>query len=135
MVKTKISSLLNDQKILISLNYLNNSNLITILNNIQKNNKKNYLQRLYSDNGLQDTFYKLLSDDQKVYDTINIKELINLNQSNENILTYLPSLKNNFNLNEFLQKQNFDNLKNIIPGNNKITPLLSSITIKNLFFI
>ena len=127
-VKTNINNILYDKQSLIEINKSINLNLRTILKSIYQNMK---ISKTLSDNGLRQIYFKILSNNEKIYDTININDLTRINESKENILIYLPSLKQSNLLNEFLLKQNFNILRNIKPGNNKITPLLSAISAKN----
>ena len=118
IVNTKIKSLLYDKENLLEIDKSNNS--LDIVNNNFKNDK-----------GLSSTFLKILSKNKKIYNTIYSNDLINIDESNENILTYLPSISNSKLVEDLLlTRQN--SIKNIPKGNNMITPLLSAITIQNL---
>ena len=134
LVKTKIKSFLYDKESLLEINLSNNKNLKKIIHNISNNHSNTQLKNV---NGLSSDFYKLLINEEEVYDTIKYNDLINSDESKENLLTYLPSISNTKLIKNLLIKQipskskNRIHSKNLSISNNMITPLLSAITIQN----
>ena len=115
LVKTKLKSLMLDKDNLLEINKIDNS--ANILN-------FNY----HNEKGISSTFLKLLSNNEKVFNNISTNDLIKLDESNENVFTYIPSLSNSKLMANFINKQN--SLYKMQKGNNMITPLLSAISIK-----
>ena len=126
LVKTKMNPILYDKKTLMEINLLKSSNFQKIIHNLSKG----YNDNLKIENGLSQIFLKLLSKNKKIINSINQKDLTKLDESKENSLMHIPAIKNSNFINDILEKNNlpFD-----APcGNNKITPLLSSISVQNL---
>ena len=127
LVKTKMNSLLNDKDSLIEINHSKNKNQQNIIKNISNYNPSNNLQ---NENGLSLNFYKLLSNNEKIINTINENDLLKEDESKENLLTYVPAINNSKLIKNLINRQ--IRINNVPIGNNKITPLLSAISIKNL---
>ena len=126
LVKTKMKPILYDKKTLMEINLLKSSNFKKIIHNLSKG----YNDNLKFENGLSQIFIKILSKNKKIINSINQKDLTKLDESKENSLTHIPAIKNSNFINDLLEK---NNLPYDIPcGNNKITPLLSSISVQNL---
>ena len=75
------------------------------------------------------SFLKILSNNEEVYKSILPNDLNELDESNENIIKYIPSIKTSNLIKDILKKHN---IYSINSGHNMITPLLSALTIKNI---
>ena len=126
LVKTKMKSTLYDKKTLMEINLLKDINLQKIIRNISKKQNDN----LQIGNGLSQTFLKLLSNNKEIVKSITLNDLTKIDESNENLLIHIPSIKNSDLIKDLIKINNKP--AKISYGYNMITPLLSSISIKNL---